>query len=284
MLGGGAVVLSIFGLVDASSRSGSARVQRTILRGGAWIGALERLAMLATILAGWPEGILGIVTIKAFARYPELKTGQGSGATERFIIGTFASLGWAARLRRHRYDPALMQIAGTLDWQPAAEHPGAARPAGRRGDRCARAWTASSPPSTRPWPTRPPSAPRTTVPLDISANCVVVAGRRAEISVMAACLVLATDRADVNKTVRKHLDVRKISFASMDDAVAQTGMEYGGITPIGLPDGWPILVDAAVADDGVDRDRQRDPGQQDHHAGRRGDPAARRRCRSWPWR
>jgi len=93
---GGAVVLSIFGLVDASSQSGSARVQRTILRGGAWIGALERLAMLATILAGWPEGILGIVTIKAFARYPELKTGQGSGATERFIIGSFASLGWAA--------------------------------------------------------------------------------------------------------------------------------------------------------------------------------------------
>ena len=92
---GGAVVLAIFGLVDASSPS-SARVQRTILRGGAWIGAMERLAMLATILANWPEGILGVVTIKAFARYPELKTGQGSGATERFIIGSFASLGWAA--------------------------------------------------------------------------------------------------------------------------------------------------------------------------------------------
>ena len=85
------------------------------------------------------------------------------------------------------------------------------------------------------------------MPLDVSANCVVVAGRRAEISIMAGCLVLATDRADVNKTVRKHLDVRKISFADMADAVAQTGMEYGGITPVGLPDGWPILVDEAVA-------------------------------------
>ena len=63
---------------------------------------------------------------------------------------------------------------------------------------------------------------------------------------MAACLVLASDRADVNKTVRKHLDVRKISFAPMDDAVAQTGMEYGGITPVGLPASWPILVDTAV--------------------------------------
>ena len=85
------------------------------------------------------------------------------------------------------------------------------------------------------------------VPLEKSANCVVVAGRRGEQSTMAACLVLATDRADVNRTVRKHLDVRKISFAPMAEAVAQTSMEYGGITPIGLPDGWPILVDEAVA-------------------------------------
>ena len=85
------------------------------------------------------------------------------------------------------------------------------------------------------------------VPLAVSANCVVVAGRRAETSTMAACLVLATDRADINKAVRRHLDLRKISFASMADAVAQTGMEYGGITPIGLPPDWPILVDDQVA-------------------------------------
>ena len=84
------------------------------------------------------------------------------------------------------------------------------------------------------------------VGLPASANCVVVAGRRAETTTMAACLVLASDRADVNKTVRKHLDVRKISFAAMEDAVAQTGMEYGGITPVGLPADWPILVDTAV--------------------------------------
>jgi prolyl-tRNA editing enzyme YbaK/EbsC (Cys-tRNA(Pro) deacylase) len=85
------------------------------------------------------------------------------------------------------------------------------------------------------------------VPPEASANCVVVAGRRGEHTTLAACLVLAVDRADVNKTVRKHLDVRKISFAPMADAVAQTSMEYGGITPIGLPVGWPILVDEAVA-------------------------------------
>ncbi|HEU5484181.1 MAG TPA: YbaK/EbsC family protein, partial [Microlunatus sp.] len=85
------------------------------------------------------------------------------------------------------------------------------------------------------------------VGLDQSANCVVVAGRRGETSTMAACLVLASGRADVNKTVRKHLDVRKISFAAMDDAVERTGMEYGGITPVGLPLAWPLLIDTAVA-------------------------------------
>jgi prolyl-tRNA editing enzyme YbaK/EbsC (Cys-tRNA(Pro) deacylase) len=84
-------------------------------------------------------------------------------------------------------------------------------------------------------------------PLDGSANCVVVAGRRGETTRYAACLVLATTRADVNGLVRRRLDARKASFAPMDDAVAITGMEYGGITPIGLPADWPLLVDAAVA-------------------------------------
>lgn len=85
------------------------------------------------------------------------------------------------------------------------------------------------------------------VPLEASANCVVVEGRRGDATTLAACLVLATDRADVNKTVRKQLDVRKISFAPMQTAVEQTGMEHGGITPVGLPGDWPVLVDAAVA-------------------------------------
>jgi prolyl-tRNA editing enzyme YbaK/EbsC (Cys-tRNA(Pro) deacylase) len=84
-------------------------------------------------------------------------------------------------------------------------------------------------------------------PLDGSANCVVVAGRRGEETRYAACLVLATTRADVNGLVRKRLNARKASFAPMDDAVARSGMEYGGITPIGLPEDWPVLVDTAVA-------------------------------------
>ena len=84
------------------------------------------------------------------------------------------------------------------------------------------------------------------VPLERSANCVVVAGKRGGEVRYAACMVLATTRADVNGVVRRHLDARKVSFAAMDDAVERTGMEYGGITPIGLPADWPVLVDPLV--------------------------------------
>jgi prolyl-tRNA editing enzyme YbaK/EbsC (Cys-tRNA(Pro) deacylase) len=85
------------------------------------------------------------------------------------------------------------------------------------------------------------------VPLAESANCVVVAGKRDGETRFAACVVLATTRADVNGVVRRQLDVRKASFAPVDVAVAETGMEYGGITPIGVPASWPVFVDAAVA-------------------------------------
>ena len=80
-----------------------------------------------------------------------------------------------------------------------------------------------------------------------SANCVVITGRREGQPRYAACVVLATTRADVNGVARRELDVRKASFAPVDDAVAATGMEYGGITPIGLPGDWRVLIDARVA-------------------------------------
>ena len=83
-------------------------------------------------------------------------------------------------------------------------------------------------------------------PEEHSANCVVVAGRRGEVTRYAAVLVLATTKADVNGVIRKRLDARKASFAPMDTAVELTGMEYGGITPVGLPADWPILVDEQV--------------------------------------
>lgn len=78
------------------------------------------------------------------------------------------------------------------------------------------------------------------------ANCVVVAGRRGGQERVAACVLLATTRADVNGLVRSVLDVRKASFLPTDRAVGATGMEYGAITPVGLPGGWQVLVDSAV--------------------------------------
>ena len=134
---------------------------------------------------------------------------------------------------------------GTLSWQPAADRPDllAAPVAAMVGVISVGLYVSEIDPTLAD--TAAFCAAYEVSP-DASANCVVVAGRRGEATTMAACLVLASDRADVNKTVRKHLDVRKISFASMEDAVAQTAMEYGGITPVGLPADWPILVDAAV--------------------------------------
>lgn len=82
--------------------------------------------------------------------------------------------------------------------------------------------------------------------LGTSANCVVVAAKRAGERTLAACLVLSTTKVDVNGAVRRQLDARKASFAPQDTAVGETGMEYGGITPIGLPGGWPVLLDARV--------------------------------------
>jgi prolyl-tRNA editing enzyme YbaK/EbsC (Cys-tRNA(Pro) deacylase) len=80
-----------------------------------------------------------------------------------------------------------------------------------------------------------------------SANCVVIAARRGGDVTYAACMVTATTRADVNGRVRRHLGARKASFGPVDVVTSLTGMEYGGITPVGLPDGWPVLVDDLVA-------------------------------------
>jgi len=86
------------------------------------------------------------------------------------------------------------------------------------------------------------------IPLEAGANCVVVAGRRDGEERVAACLVRSDTRADVNNRVKRLLDVRKCSFLGMDRAVEESGMEYGGITPIGLPAHWRLLVDARVLD------------------------------------
>ncbi|MBW4040838.1 MAG: hypothetical protein HIU86_01750 [Acidobacteria bacterium] len=78
-------------------------------------------------------------------------------------------------------------------------------------------------------------------------NCVLVGGRRDGDERVAAALVPADKRADVNGFVRRRLDVRKASFLARETAVAASGMEHGGITAIGLPAAWPILLDADAA-------------------------------------
>lgn len=138
-------------------------------------------------------------------------------------------------------------IAGSLTVEPALDHPELL------ADPVAKALAALPDPSSVGVVTIDPDLADTAAfcaeygsPLEASANCVVVSGKRAGEERFAACMVLATTRADVNGVVRKRLDVRKASFAPMDTAVELTGMAYGGITPVGLP-GWPLLVDAAVA-------------------------------------
>ncbi|MFD6415169.1 YbaK/EbsC family protein [Streptomyces sp. NPDC060194] len=84
--------------------------------------------------------------------------------------------------------------------------------------------------------------------LERSANCVVVSGKRGGETTLAACVVPSAARVDVNGAVRRHLGARKVSFAPMETATGASGMEYGGITPVGLPADWPVLVDAAVVD------------------------------------
>lgn len=86
------------------------------------------------------------------------------------------------------------------------------------------------------------------VPLASGANCVVVMGRRDGEERTAACVVRADTRADVNNVVKRTLDVRKASFLGRDRAVTESAMEYGGITPIGIPAHWRLFVDAAVED------------------------------------
>jgi prolyl-tRNA editing enzyme YbaK/EbsC (Cys-tRNA(Pro) deacylase) len=82
---------------------------------------------------------------------------------------------------------------------------------------------------------------------DDSANTILVIGK-SDPPVYAACVVLATSRLDVNKTVRQRLGTRKASFASAEDTRAITGMEIGGVTVFGLPADLPIWIDSRVVD------------------------------------
>jgi prolyl-tRNA editing enzyme YbaK/EbsC (Cys-tRNA(Pro) deacylase) len=136
---------------------------------------------------------------------------------------------------------------GTLDWRPVSPDL-VAQPVVAALARWPRAHETLAAPIDPDLADTAAFCERYGVRMEDSANCVVIAGRRGDTTSFAACLVLATTRADVNGTVRRRLAAKKASFAPMDVAVSLSGMEYGGITPIGLPDGWPVLVDRAVLD------------------------------------
>lgn len=97
VLGGGPVTTAVFGLVDGGGdqAAGSVRRAAEVLRGGAWIGALERAAVYTSLATGWPEGLAIALALKGLGRYPELRHEDRPGIAERFLIGTFVSVLWA---------------------------------------------------------------------------------------------------------------------------------------------------------------------------------------------
>jgi prolyl-tRNA editing enzyme YbaK/EbsC (Cys-tRNA(Pro) deacylase) len=142
---------------------------------------------------------------------------------------------------------------GDLDWQPALDRPDLLAPA----THAALASWADARPEVADLVLVAASDPGLAdtaayveayhVPMEASVNCVVIAGTREGRERVAAAAVRADTRADVNRVMRRLLDVRKCSFMPMDAAVAGSGMAFGGITPIGLPGDWPVYLDARVA-------------------------------------
>ncbi|QMW65171.1 hypothetical protein H4N58_13230 [Mumia sp. ZJ1417] len=102
--GGAVVTTAAFEVIDSArpavGEGATVKAAADVLRGGAWIGALERLAVFGALAARWPEGVAIVLAVKGLGRYPELRAQETggtphSGAAERFIIGTMVSVIWA---------------------------------------------------------------------------------------------------------------------------------------------------------------------------------------------
>ena len=81
---------------SATDESGQQMDPADVLRGGTWIGVLERIAITGAILVGYPAAIAVVIGVKGLGRFPELNA--ATGVSERFIIGTLASCLWAAAI------------------------------------------------------------------------------------------------------------------------------------------------------------------------------------------
>jgi hypothetical protein len=117
-VGGSQVTSAVFEAIDDTNAQEAAaqdtgapdtdlRSAGQVLRGGAWIGVLERIAVLAALVARWPEGIAIVLAVKGLGRYPELRSGTNPSLAERFIIGTLVSVLWAALCAYAASGPAL---------------------------------------------------------------------------------------------------------------------------------------------------------------------------------
>jgi len=144
---------------------------------------------------------------------------------------------------------------GTVTWEPALQHPDLL---GTAVNSRLHEWEAASPDLAAQvmvcaidpeFSDTAAMSERYNIPMHDSVNCVLVAGKREGVERTAAVAVRADTRADINGAIKKMLDVRKASFLPMDRAVAESGMEYGGITPVGLPAGWRFVVDASINTD-----------------------------------
>jgi prolyl-tRNA editing enzyme YbaK/EbsC (Cys-tRNA(Pro) deacylase) len=137
---------------------------------------------------------------------------------------------------------------GTLQFEPAKEHPGlvaAPTATALAGDLRVEVYVA---PIDQNLSDTATFCSHYQVPLELAANCILLEASRGDRRWFAVCMVPGSARADVNGVIRKHLDARRVSFAPMGVAVRETGMEYGGITPIGLPKEWPILIDRSITE------------------------------------
>ncbi len=81
--------------------------------------------------------------------------------------------------------------------------------------------------------------------LDVCGNTIVVASKRGE-KHYSACIVLGSDRLDVNKSVRSLMGVSRLSFASAEETETLTGMTVGGVTPFALPQDLQVYADEKV--------------------------------------
>lgn len=81
-----------------------------------------------------------------------------------------------------------------------------------------------------------------------AGNCLIISAKRAAIVRNAACVIPPGNRTDLGGLVRRFLNAREVSMMPREQAVAETQMEYGSITAVGLPNDWPVLIDHTLAD------------------------------------